>query len=163
MSEQIKYVMTEERIPLACTTFKPICPRRHPRCCIRNRKPSWPEDLAAIFPMGLIQQEVSTEREIEIPEPVREIYRQWRPTPLHRARRPGKALGTPARIYYKYEGVSPPARTSEYRRGAGLLQQAGRCQTPGHRDRGWPVGLVAGHGLRVLWARLQSLHGPRQL
>ena len=57
--------------------------------------------------MALIQQEVATEREIEIPEPVREIYRQWRPSPLYRARRLEKALGTPARIYYKYEGVSP--------------------------------------------------------
>jgi len=70
-------------------------------------QPIGPEDLAAIFPMGLIQQEVSTEREIEIPQPVRDIYRQWRPTPLYRARRLEKALGTPARIYYKYEGVSP--------------------------------------------------------
>ena len=57
--------------------------------------------------MDLILQEVSTEREIEIPEPVREIYRQWRPSPLYRARRLEKALDTPAKIYYKYEGVSP--------------------------------------------------------
>ena len=57
--------------------------------------------------MSLIMQEVSTEREIEIPEPVRDVYRQWRPSPLYRARRLEKALQTPARIYYKYEGVSP--------------------------------------------------------
>ena len=57
--------------------------------------------------MALIAQEVSTEREIEIPEPVREVYRQWRPSPLYRARRLEKFLGTPAKIYYKYEGVSP--------------------------------------------------------
>ena len=108
MSEQIKYVMTEERIPLAWYNIQadlptPVPPVLHPG----TRKPIAPEDLAAIFPMGLIQQEVSTEREIEIPQPVREIYRQWRPTPLHRARRLEKALGTPPRIYYKYEGVSP--------------------------------------------------------
>lgn len=63
--------------------------------------------IAAIFPMNLIEQEVSTERWIEIPEPVRDIYRKWRPSPLYRARGLEKALGTPARIYYKYEGVSP--------------------------------------------------------
>lgn len=108
MSEQIKYVMTEERIPLAWYNIQadlptPVPPVLHPG----TGKPIGPEDLAAIFPMGLIQQEVSTEREIEIPEPVRDIYRQWRPTPLYRARRLEKALGTPARIYYKYEGVSP--------------------------------------------------------
>lgn len=66
-----------------------------------------PEDLAPLFPMELIEQEVSTERYIEIPEPVREVYAQYRPSPLYRARRWEKALETPARIYYKYEGVSP--------------------------------------------------------
>ncbi|HEY6336571.1 MAG TPA: TrpB-like pyridoxal phosphate-dependent enzyme, partial [Alphaproteobacteria bacterium] len=66
-----------------------------------------PQDLAPIFPMSLIQQEVSVEREIEIPGPVRDVYRQWRPSPLYRARRLECALGTPAKIYYKYEGVSP--------------------------------------------------------
>ena len=70
-------------------------------------QPIGPDDLAPLFPMALIMQEVCTEREIEIPEPVRDVYRQWRPSPLFRARRLEKALGTPARIYYKYEGVSP--------------------------------------------------------
>ena len=71
-------------------------------------KPIGPDDLAPLFPMALIAQEVSTEREIEIPEPVREVYKLWRPSPLFRARRLEKALDTPARICYKYEGVSPP-------------------------------------------------------
>ena len=75
-------------------------------------QPVGPDDLAPLFPMALIMQEVSTEREIEIPEQVRDVYRQWRPTPLYRARRLEKALGTPARIYYKYEGVSRRAATS---------------------------------------------------
>ncbi|MGZ8268264.1 MAG: TrpB-like pyridoxal phosphate-dependent enzyme, partial [Burkholderiales bacterium] len=66
-----------------------------------------PDDLAPLFPMSLIEQEATTEREIEIPGPVRDVYRQWRPTPLYRARRLEKVLQTPARIYYKYEGVSP--------------------------------------------------------
>ena len=63
--------------------------------------------LAPLFPMALIGQEVSQDREIEIPEPVREIYKQWRPSPLYRARKLEKALDTTAKIYYKYEGVSP--------------------------------------------------------
>ena len=72
-----------------------------------TQQPVGPDDLAPLFPMALIAQEVSTEREIEIPGPVRDVYRQWRPTPLYRARRLEAALQTPARIYYKYEGVSP--------------------------------------------------------
>src|SRR4029453_12815410 len=70
-------------------------------------EPIGPDDLSAIFPMALIEQEVSTEPEIEIPEEVRDIYRLWRPTPLFRARRLERELDTPAHIYYKYEGVSP--------------------------------------------------------
>ncbi len=72
-----------------------------------TKEPLSPEDMTAIFPMGLIEQEGSTERWIEIPPEVQEIYRLWRPSPLHRARRLEKALGTTARIYYKYEGESP--------------------------------------------------------
>jgi tryptophan synthase beta chain len=70
-------------------------------------KPIPPQALGAIFPEALIQQEISGERWIPIPEAVREIYRLWRPSPLYRARRLEQALGTPAKIYYKYEGVSP--------------------------------------------------------
>jgi tryptophan synthase beta chain len=70
-------------------------------------EPAGPADLTPIFPMGLIQQEVSPEPEVEIPEEVREVYKLWRPTPLYRARRFERALDTPARIYYKYEGISP--------------------------------------------------------
>ncbi|HHB12577.1 MAG TPA: TrpB-like pyridoxal phosphate-dependent enzyme [Chromatiales bacterium] len=70
-------------------------------------RPVGPEALAAIFPPGLIEQEVSTERWIPIPEPVREAWRLWRPSPLYRAYRLEQALGTPAKIFYKYEGVSP--------------------------------------------------------
>jgi tryptophan synthase beta chain len=81
----------------------PPAPVLHPG----TKQPVGPEDLAPLFPMALIMQEVSTERYIEIPDPVRRIYAQWRPSPLYRARRLEKALDTPARIYYKYEGVSP--------------------------------------------------------
>jgi tryptophan synthase beta chain len=81
----------------------PPAPVLHPG----TKQPVGPDDLAPLFPMALIMQEVSTERYIEIPDPVRRIYAQWRPSPLYRARRLEKALDTPARIYYKYEGVSP--------------------------------------------------------
>jgi tryptophan synthase beta chain len=73
----------------------------------QTHRPAGPPDLAPIFPMALIEQEVSAEPEIEIPDAVREAYGLWRPTPLYRARRLEAALGTPAHIFYKYEGVSP--------------------------------------------------------
>src|SRR5258707_2429692 len=82
---------------------KPPAPVLHPG----TKQPVTTDDLAPLFPMALIMQEVSTERYIEIPEPIRQVYMQWRPSPLFRARRLEKALDTPARIYYKYEGVSP--------------------------------------------------------
>lgn len=72
-----------------------------------TKQPLGPDDLAPLFPMALIAQEVSTDRYIEIPDEVQDIYKLWRPTPLYRAYRWEKALDTPARIYYKYEGVSP--------------------------------------------------------
>ncbi len=108
MSNQVKFLLNEDQIPEAWYNIQADLP--HPAPAVLHPgtgQPIGPEDLAAIFPMSLIEQEVSTEREIEIPEPVREIYRQWRPSPLYRARRLEKALDTPARIYYKYEGVSP--------------------------------------------------------
>src|SRR6188474_1878141 len=81
----------------------PPAPVLHPG----TGQPIGPADLAPLFPMELIKQEVSQERWIEIPDEVRDILRLWRPTPLYRARRLEKALDTPAHIYYKYEGVSP--------------------------------------------------------
>jgi len=108
MSAQIKYLLDENRLPkawynLAADLPVPLPPVLHPG----TKQPIGPADLAPLFPMALIEQEVSTAREIEIPEPVRDVYRQWRPSPLYRARRLEKLLDTPARIYYKYEGVSP--------------------------------------------------------
>ena len=108
MSEQTKYLLGEDRIPQAWYNIvadlpSPPPPVLHPG----TGKPVGPDDLAPLFPMALIGQEVSAERQIEIPKPVRDIYRLWRPTPLYRARRLEKALGTTARIFYKYEGVSP--------------------------------------------------------
>jgi tryptophan synthase beta chain len=81
----------------------PLAPVLHPG----TGKPVTPQDLLPIFPMALVEQEMSPERWVKIPDPVREAYRQWRPSPLFRAHRLEAALKTPARIYYKYEGVSP--------------------------------------------------------
>ncbi|MCL2646962.1 MAG: TrpB-like pyridoxal phosphate-dependent enzyme [Phycisphaerales bacterium] len=82
---------------------QPIAPALHPG----TRQPAGPQDFATLFPMNIIEQEVSSEKRIAIPEEVRQIYALWRPTPLRRAVRLEQALGTPAHIYYKYEGVSP--------------------------------------------------------
>ncbi|MCL6552037.1 MAG: TrpB-like pyridoxal phosphate-dependent enzyme [Firmicutes bacterium] len=103
-----KILLSEQEIPkawynIAADLPVPLPPVIHPG----TKQPIGPADLAPLFPMALIMQEVSTEREVEIPEPVRDVYRLWRPTPLHRARRLERALDTPARIYYKYEGTSP--------------------------------------------------------
>lgn len=108
MSEQVKYLLDEQHLPRFWYNINadlpvPLDPVLHPG----THQPITPDDLAPIFPRALIEQEMSAEREIEIPEPVREIYRQWRPAPLYRARRLEKVLGTPAKIYYKYEGISP--------------------------------------------------------
>jgi tryptophan synthase beta chain len=108
LAETVKYLLDENQIPTAWYNIiadlpVPLPPVLHPG----TKKPIGPDDLAPLFPMELILQEVSTQREIPIPEPVRDIYRLWRPTPLYRARRLERALDTPAHIYYKYEGVSP--------------------------------------------------------
>ena len=108
MSDTIKYLLDETRLPkrwynLVADLPAPPPPVLHPG----THQPIGPDDLAPLFPMSLIAQEVTTEREVEIPEPIRQVYKQWRCTPLYRARRWEKALDTPARIYYKYEGVSP--------------------------------------------------------
>ena len=108
MAEPTKVFLDEDDIPthwynIAADFPTPPPPHLHPG----TKEPLAPEDMTALFPMGLIEQEASTERWIEIPEAVQELYRLWRPSPLHRARRLEAALGTTARIYYKYEGESP--------------------------------------------------------
>jgi len=108
MNDTIKYLLDESRIPKHWYNLQADLPRPLPAVLHPGtHKPVGPDDLTPLFPMELIQQEVSTEREIEIPGPVRDVYRQWRVTPLYRARRLERVLQTPARIYYKYEGVSP--------------------------------------------------------
>ena len=107
MSATYKYMLDETRIPKDWYNIVADLPRLpDPALHPGTLQPIGPADLAAIFPTELILQEVTTERHVAIPEPVREIYRQWRPSPLFRARQLEAALDTPARIYYKYEGVS---------------------------------------------------------
>lgn len=107
-SSPTQYHLDASKMPrhwynIAADLPSPPPPVLHPG----TQQPIGPADLAPLFPMELILQEVSTEREIAIPEPVREVFKLWRPAPLFRAHRLEKALGTPAKIYYKYEGVSP--------------------------------------------------------
>jgi tryptophan synthase beta chain len=105
---QTKYLLTEDQLPQAWYNIAADLPEAPPAVIHPGTKqPIGPEDLAPLFPMALIAQEVSTERFIPIPEEVRDVYRLYRPTPLYRAHRLERALETPARIYYKYEGVSP--------------------------------------------------------
>jgi len=108
MSEQIRFLLNDTDLPRTWYNINadsPVAPAPvlHPA----TLEPVTPDFLSVLFPMNIIEQEISTERYIDIPEEVREIYKLWRPTPLLRARRLEKALGTPAHIYYKYEGVSP--------------------------------------------------------
>ena len=104
----VKILLTEEEMPrqwynILADLPKPMVPPLHPG----TKQPIGPSDLEPLFPMELIKQEVAAERWIDIPEEVSDIYRLWRPTPLLRARRLEKFLDTPAKIFYKYEGVSP--------------------------------------------------------
>jgi tryptophan synthase beta chain len=108
MAEPRKVLLTEDEIPSAWFNVMPALPNPpgpylHPG----TREPVTPDLLAPLFPMSLIQQEVSTDQWVDIPGPVIDTYRLWRPTPLIRALDLERALGTPARIYYKYEGGSP--------------------------------------------------------
>ncbi len=108
MADQTKFLLAESDIPTAWYNIQADLPFELPPVLHPGTKqPVGPDDLAPLFPMALILQEVSRERWVEIPEPVRDVYKLWRPTPLYRAHRLEKALQTPAKIFYKYEGVSP--------------------------------------------------------
>lgn len=106
--DENRILLSEREMPTVWCNILPDLPRPlDPPLHPLTQKPVNPEDLAPIFPRSLIEQEVSMERLIDIPGEVLDVYRLWRPTPLVRARRLEQALKTPARIYYKYEGVSP--------------------------------------------------------
>jgi tryptophan synthase beta chain len=108
MSERTKYLLDESQMPKSWYNIQADLPKALPPVLHPGTmQPVGPDDLAPLFPMELILQEMSTERDIEIPQPVQDVYKLWRPAPMYRARRLEKALGTPAKIFYKYEGVSP--------------------------------------------------------
>ena len=160
-----KFILPEKEMPsrwynIQADLPSPLPPVLHPG----TKQPIGPQDLAPLFPMALIKQEVSTERYIDIPEEVQDILKLWRPTPLYRAHRLEKALDTPAKIYYKYEGVSPVGSPqAEHRRRPGLLQHERGRQAAHHRDRRRTVGQRPGHGLQLLRHRAEGLHGQGQL
>jgi tryptophan synthase beta chain len=108
MSKQTKYLLSEDQMPRHWYNIQADLPQAAPAVLHPGTlQPVGPADLAPLFPMDLILQEVSQERYIDIPEPVRDVFRLWRPAPLYRAHGLERALGTPAKIFYKYEGVSP--------------------------------------------------------
>ena len=108
MDHQVKYLLQESELPRQWYNVIPDLPSPPPPPLHPGtHQPVGPDDLAPLFPAALIAQEVSGDQYIAIPEDVLDVYRLWRPTPLLRARRLEKDLGTPARIYYKYEGGSP--------------------------------------------------------
>jgi tryptophan synthase beta chain len=108
MADRTKILLDEDQLPTRWYNLVPDLPSPPPPPLHPGtQQPIGPADLAPLFPMALIGQEVSMDSFIDIPEPVRDVYQLWRPTPLYRARRLEASLGTPARIYYKYEGVSP--------------------------------------------------------
>ena len=107
MSDQVKVVLDESEMPRQWYNIQADLDKPCPPPLGMDGNPIGPEALAPVFPMNLVAQEVCQDRWVDIPEPVLNVYRQWRPSPLHRARRLEEALGTPAKIYYKNEGVSP--------------------------------------------------------
>ena len=153
--DQTKYLLRNRRFPPTGTTSSPTCRSRRRRCCTPAPvQPIGPQDLAPLFPMALIEQEVSQERYIEIPDEVRDIY-----TPVAAlAAVPRAAAGAGAgyagahllQVRGRQPGRSPQA---EHGRRAGLLQQAGGHQAARHRDRRRPVGQRAGVGLRAVRPR----------
>src|SRR5450631_2900743 len=150
---QHKYLLEESEMPTAWYNIVPDLPEPPPPALHPGTlEPAGPDDFAPLFPMDLILQEVSQDRHIDIPGAVLDVYRQWRPSPLFRAHRLERALDTPARIYYKYEGVSP----------AGSHKPNTAVPQAYYNKRG-TVGIVAGHGVRLLRPRVQGLHGACEL
>ncbi len=162
---QHKIILDESEMPTAWYNIVPDLPSPPPPALHPGTlEPAGPDDFAPLFPMDLILQEVSMDRYIEIPGAVLDVYRQWRPSPLFRAHRLEKALGTPARIYYKYEGVSP---AGSHKPNTAVPQayynaKAGREEAH-HRDRRRPVGHRAGLRLRAVRPRVRGVAGRRQL
>jgi predicted alternative tryptophan synthase beta-subunit len=141
-----KIVLRDDQMPLQWYNVVPDLPGGlQPPLDPETKEPMGPEKLAAIFPMGLLEQEMTSERFVDIPEEVLEILKIWRPSPLVRANNLEKALNTKAKIYFKNEGVS--------------LQFPGRHQENRHRNRCRSMGLSIGFGHQQVWSGMQGLHG----
>ena len=137
MAGDTKILLTESEIPTHWVNLMPDLPGEPaPPLSPGTWSPPGPTTSRRSSRWALIQQEVSGEPEVEIPDEVREIYKLWRPTPLYRARRLERELDTPAHIYYKYEGTSPAGLAqAQHRRPAGVLQPRGGRAQAGDRDR----------------------------
>ena len=161
MGETVKYTLDESKLPeawynVAADLPEPPAPVLHPG----TGQPVGPDDLAPLFPMEVILQEVSTEERIAIPEEVRAVYRQWRPTPLYRARRLEQALDTPGPDLLQVRGrLADGEPQAEHRRRAGVLQRARGREADHDRDGRGPVGVVARLRGLALRARDRRLHG----
>ena len=163
MLEQTRFLLPEEAIPtswynLAADLPHPPPPVLHPG----THQPIGPDDLAPLFPMAVIGQEVSTERFIPIPEEVLAVYRLWRPTPLYRAHRLERALDLPEkRAHLLQVRRRQPRRVpqAEHRGAAGVLRQARGREADSDRNGGWAVGQRPGAGRLSVRSRDQGLHG----
>ena len=146
MPDSVKYLLPEDRIPRAWYNIAADLPSLPPPPLHPGTgKPIGPDDLAPLFPMALIAQEVSAEREIEIPEPVREVYKLWRPAPLYPRPPAGEGARYAGAHFLQVRGRQPARQPqAEHGRPAGLLQQGGRHQETVDRNRRRPMGLVAG-------------------
>ena len=153
MAHQHKILLDESEMPTRWYNVIPDLPSPPPPPLHPGTlQPVGPDDLAPLFPMDLILQEVTQDRYVDIPDEVLDVYRLWRPSPLYRAHRLERALGTPARIYYKYEGVSPAGSHKPNTAVPQAFYNARSGVTEAHDgDRRGPVGHRAGVRLRAVY------------
>ena len=165
MGDQVKFILDEKDIPkawynLAADLPKPLPPVLHPG----TKQPIGPADLEPLFPMALILQEVSAERTIDIPEPIRDVYRMWRPSPLMRAQRlEAGARHAGQDLLQIRRRLARGLAQAEHRGAAGLVQQGAGRQTALDRNRRRPMGLLAGLCRFAVRHGSDRIPGPRLL
>ena len=165
MSEPTKFVLGEDAIPTHWVNLLADLPGEPlPPLSPATGQPAGPDDLTPIFPMALIEQEMSPEPEVAIPDAVRDAYRLWRPTPLYRARRPRAGARHAREDLLQVRGrLARRLAQAQLGGAAGLRERAGRDQEAGHGDRCGPVGLVARVRVQPVRARVRGLHGRLEL
>ena len=158
---QHKYLLDESEMPTAWYNIVPDLPSPPPPALHPGTlEPAGPDDFAPLFPMDLILQEVSQDRYIDIPGAVLDVYRQWRPSPLYRARRLEQAARHPGPDLLQVRGrLAGRLAQAEHGGAAGVLQRQGRHQAPDHRDRRRAVGHRPGLRLRPVRSRVRDLAG----